>query len=177
MLQYKEYYKNNTKHIKEQKKQYRKEIKEANIQNISNMLEQINVTFKRLNLPIYGTIYKFENINTGRTYIGQTILSLNERYGSDIVNNWIKERLDKSNQKFKEELIKQDIRVDIIDVAFCKYHLDKLEAYYINKYNSFNNGYNNNAGCHDSDDGIEEFNELLQKYNLQFIDGKLIECA
>ena len=66
---------------------------------------------------------------------------------------------------------------ETLDVAFCQYHLDKLEAYYIDKYDSFLNGYNNNAGNHDTDDGIEEFNRILLENNLEFIDGKLVKIA
>ena len=60
-------------------------------------------------------------------------------------------------------------------MAFCQYHLDKLEAYYIDKYGSYNNGYNNNSGHHKTDDYIEEFNQILLEHNLEFVDGKLIE--
>ena len=35
---------------------------------------------------------------------------------------------------------------DVFDVGICKYHLDKLESYWINQYDSYNNGYNNNSG-------------------------------
>ena len=57
----------------------------------------------------------------------------------------------------------------MLDVAFCQYHLDKLEAYYINKYGSCNNGYNNEHGNHNTDDGLEEFIKILQRYNLEVI--------
>lgn len=167
----KEQYKENKTVIKEKYENNKKE----NIKNITNMIERVDLL---KDLPIYGTIYKFENVKTGKCYIGQTILPINVRYPGNTIKSWIRERIDKGTQKFKEELIEENIRLTpVIAIGYNKYHLDKLEVYYINKYNSFNNGYNNNAGCHDSDDGIEEFNELLQKYNLQFIDGKLIECA
>ena len=85
--------------------------------------------------------------------------------------------MDRNNQKFKEELIEEDIVVtEILDVAFCQYHLDKLESYYINKYDSCNNGYNNHLGNHNTTDGLDEFNEILKTYNLQYIDGKIIKA-
>ena len=34
----------------------------------------------------------------------------------------------------------------IFDIAYNKEHLDTLEAYYISKFNSYNNGYNNTRG-------------------------------
>ena len=120
----------------------------------------------------------FENVKTGHVYIGQSIQPINRRYARGIVQCWIKERLEKDTQKFKEELIEADIKVtEVIDIAFCQYHLDKLEAYYIDKYDSYNNGYNNNAGYWNRDDGLDEFNEILKAYNLQFIDGKLVKIA
>ena len=79
-------------------------------------------------------------------------------------------------QKFNEELNEKDIKVtEVLAVGCCKYHLDKLEVFYINKYNSFNEGYNNNAGHHNTSDGIEEFYKILKDYNLLFVDGELIE--
>ena len=175
--QRKQYRKNNKEHIKEYNKQYRENNKENNLQYISNVVEQINPVFKQLNLPIYGYIYKFENIKTGHKYVGQSIKPIKERYKSNIIKGWIKERLDKSSQKFTEELIEEDIKLtEVLDVAFCQYHLDKLEAYYIDKYDSCNNGYNNNAGYWNRDDGLDEFNEILKTYNLQYIDGKIIKA-
>ena len=120
----------------------------------------------------------FENIKTGHKYLGQSIRPLKRRYSFEggIVKSWIKERLGKDNQKFKEELIEKDIKVtEVLDIAFCQYHLDKLEAYWINYYDSYNNGYNNNAGHHSTDDGIEEFNQILLENNLQFINGQLLK--
>ena len=117
----------------------------------------------------------FENIKTDHIYIGQTIRPLSRRYKSNIIKGWIEDRLAKNNQKFTEELIEEDFIVtELFDIAFCQYHLDKLEAYYIDKYDSYNNGYNNNAGHHDTDDGIEEFNQILKENNLQFINGQLL---
>ena len=61
----------------------------------------------------------------------------------------------------------------MFDIGISKWHLDKLESFYINKFNSCDNGYNNNAGHHDTDDGIEEFENILKEYNLEFVDNKL----
>ena len=170
----KQYYQSNKEYIKQHEKQKYKIRKESNLKGILNLLEQVNPLFEQLNLPIYGTVYKFENIKTNRCYIGQTILPLKDRYGGSIVKKWIEERLNKDNQKFKEELIEEDIEVtEVLDIAFCEYHLDKLEAHYINKYNSYNNGYNNNAGNYKTDDGVEEFENILNKYGLEYINGEL----
>jgi hypothetical protein len=120
----------------------------------------------------------FENVKTGHKYVGQSILPITRRYTGGVVQGWVEERLERTNQKFKDELIEEDIQVtEVLDVAFCQYHLDKLEAYYIDKYDSFLNGYNNREGNHRSNDGIEEFNQILLENNLEFIDGKLVKIA
>jgi hypothetical protein len=167
---------NNNEHKKEYDKQYREIAKSKSIKCLINTLEQINPIFKQLNLPIYGYIYLFTNIKTKRCYVGQTIQPLKARYKSNIIQGWIEERLKYDTQKFKEELIEKDIEViEMLDVAFCQYHLNKLEAYYIDKYNSCVDGYNNNAGYHNTNDGLEEFNKILSQYNIEFIDGEIKE--
>jgi hypothetical protein len=165
---------------KEYLKKYNKErysnVKKENIQRITEMVYKINTTFRQLNLPVYGYIYKFENIKTGKVYIGQTIRTLKQRYKVEIINEWIEERKKYEKQKFLEELIEEDIKLtEVLDVGCCQYHLDKLEVYYINKYDSCDNGYNNEYGNHVTDDGLEEFVEILQRYNIEFIDGEIKE--
>jgi hypothetical protein len=147
------------------------------LQYISSIVEQINPIFKQLNLPIYGYIYLFTNTKTKRCYVGQTIQPLKVRYRNlNIIQGWIEDRKSFKNQKFKEELIEKDIEVvEMLDIGFCQYHLDKLEAYYIHKYNSYVDGYNNNAGYHNTNDGLEEFNKILSQYNIEFINGEIKE--
>ena len=75
-----------------------------------------------------------------------------------------------------KKVIEEDIIVtELFDVACCEYHLNILEAYWINHYDSYNNGYNNTQGNHITDDGIEEFNKILEENGLKFVDGKLIK--
>ena len=174
----KQYYKDNAEHLKEYYKQWYDDIKENNLQHISSIVEQINPIFAELNLPIYGYIYKFENIKTGKCYIGQTIKPLAQRYRTEIVKGWIEDRKHYQRQKFLNELIEEDIIVtEVLDVAFCKYHLDKLETYYIQKYDSCNNGYNNEYGNHNTNDGLEEFQQILSTHNLEYKDGKIIKST
>ena len=171
----KQYYQKNKEYKKEYGKQRYETDKQNNLQKISEMIKQSNSILKELDLSVYGYIYKIENIKTGHVYIGQTTNPLKARYGSNIIQGWIKERLDKDTQKFTEELIEEDFIVtEVLDVGYCKYHLDKLESYWIDYYDSFNNGYNNCAGNHETDDGLKEFNKMLSKYNLRFENGKLI---
>ena len=169
-----EYYIKNAEQIIEYKKQRRKDMKHENIKNITNMIEEIDPILKELNLPVYGYIYKIENIVTGRVYVGQTIRPLTERYHGGVVRGWIKERKKKQNQKFLEELIEENfVYEEVVAVGISQYHLDKLESYWIKEYNSCENGYNNYPGNHKSRDGLNEFNEILKENNLEFVDGEL----
>ena len=170
----KQWNKENEIHLKEYQKKRYKNAKEENMKKISNLLKNTNAIMENCKLPIYGSVYKIENIKTGRIYIGQTTLPLKERYSGNIIKTWIKERKQRTNQKFSNELIEEDFIVDeVIAIGICQYHLDKLEAYYIDKYNSYNNGYNNREGNHNTDDGLNEFKEILKKYNLEYINGEL----
>ena len=149
-------------------------MKQENIENITNMLEEIDPILKELNLPIYGYIYKIENIVTGRVYIGQTIRPLKERYKGGVVKGWIKDRRKRQSQKFLEELIEENfVFTEVLAVGISQYHLDKLESYWIKEYNSCENGYNNQPGNHKSEEGLKEFNEILKANNLEFINGEL----
>ena len=172
----KQYRENNKDKLKERAKQRFEYIKKENVNTLTETLNQLTPILNELNIKAYGSIYKFENIKTGRCYIGQTITPLKYRYRGSVVKGWIEERKHYQNQKFTEELIEEDfIYTEILDVGCCKWHLDKLEAYYINEYDSCNNGYNNNAGPHITDDGIEEFNQILKENGLEFENGKLIQ--
>ena len=180
----KEYRENNLDKIKEYRKKHpnydkqRYKInKNNNVIEITKILHQLNPILKTLSTEAYGSIYKITNIKTDRVYIGQTILPLEKRYGSNIIQGWIKERKKKKNQKFLYELEKEeDFIVDrSIAVGICEYHLNALEVYFINKYNSCENGYNNNVGNHNTTDGLEEFNKILSQYNIEFKDGEIKE--
>ena len=185
----KQYYLDNQEHVKEYNKQYREENKEHyrewqkqryesdknnNIAEITQMLHQLSPIFETLNLKAYGRIYKITNIKTNRIYIGQTILPLDVRYGTNVIKGWIENRKKFKNQKFLEELNnEEDFIIETINFGCCKYHLDKLEALYIDKYDSCNNGYNNNYGNYNTDDGIDEFNKILEENKLVFKNGEL----
>ena len=201
----KRYREKNIEHIKEREKQYREATKEHrsekfkqwreanleydserkkqrlinnkkdNISKLTEMLEQVNPLLE--GIEAFGSIYKITNTKTGRVYIGQTTHPICERYHGGIIKGWIAERKKYPTQKFLNELIEEDFVVDeVIAIGICKYHLDKLETVFIEQYNSYNDGYNNHPGNHNTTDGLEEFNEILKTYNLQYIDGKIIKA-
>ena len=169
------YRKENPEKTKEIELRNSRKRKNTFIKKITDTLHQLEPIFKELNIKAYGYIYKITGPNN-RCYIGQTTHSLNERYKRGIVKGWIKERRNRTNQKYLEDLENENnFIVDIIDYGICQYHLDKLEAHYINKYDSYNNGYNNNSGHYKSDDGLEEFQQILSTHNLEYKDGKIIK--
>lgn len=188
---FRQYRKENAEHIRERNKLWasnnrekvnkiakrrREKVKRNNITEITKMLHQINPILEEFNIDAYGCIYKVTNIKTGRCYIGQTVRPLNVRYCGDIIERWIEERKMYEGQKFLEEINKkEDFVIDRINYGICQYHLDKLEVYYINKYDSYNNGYNNNSGYYKTDDGLEEFQQILSTHNLEYKDGKIIK--
>lgn len=105
------------------------------INKAKRFLTENKPLYLELNLPIYGIIYKIENIVSGSVYIGQTKQSFNERYSGGL-KGWIKDKkIDDNISDFKV--------TEILDIAFCKYQLDLMEMYYIHKYDSYYNGYNN----------------------------------
>lgn len=171
----KQWYKENKGHIKEYSKQRYETDKSNNVAELTKMLHQLTPMLKKLNVKAYGSIYKITNIKTGKCYIGQTVQLLKHRYREEVIKGWIEERKRKKKQKFSEELIEENFVIETIDYGICQYHLDKLEAYYIDKFDSYNNGYNNNVGHYKTDDGIEEFIQILEENNLEFIDNKIIK--
>ena len=173
-----EWSKNNREKDREIKRKSEIKIKKQHIKGITKMLQQVNPILKGSGVEAYGYIYKITNIKTNHVYIGQTITPLNMRYHGDVIKGWIKERYERDNQKFLEEMIEENFEVkDVFDVGICKYHLDKLESYWINQYDSYNNGYNNNLGNYKTDDGLEEFQQILSTHNLEYKDGKIIKST
>ena len=115
-------------------------------------------------------IYKITNTTNGKCYIGQS---------RDIKARWAKHlSAYKSSpdwelyRAFKKYGISA-FKFEVIEECSLK-ELNEREIYWIAQYDSYNNGYNNNAGHHDTDDGVEEFKQILKENGLQFIDGNLI---
>lgn len=95
---------------------------------------------------IYGIIYKYRS-PSGKNYIGQTINLFekrNRQHINDAKNN--------SNKIFHISIRKygiENFEYEILQHAFSKEELNKLEIYYIEKYNSYyknGNGYNMTLG-------------------------------
>lgn len=124
--------------------------------NVNKELQRIyeNVTMKRYpdNGIQYGVIYGVYCKTTDRWYIGQTTKTFKLRY----LGNFFRYKFnDLSEDSEKGQLLKDDIEkygqesfeiFEVIDVAFSEKELDEKEAYYIDYYNAYEEGYNTNRG-------------------------------
>jgi len=94
---------------------------------------------------IYGVIYKIENNINGMVYIGQTINNVEKYIKRVYISRGGEERI-KIKNAIKKYGIENFKFVSIIDQAFSKDELDDKEIFWINYYNSINNGYNCKTG-------------------------------
>lgn len=109
-----------------------------------------------MNNKIYGVIYKITNTVNGKSYIGQTSnkKGFNGRYsysgnGIERVFKYYEYRKNNGlrfNDKLYKPMIKYGIdkfEVDVaLDYAYSREELNLKEIFYINKFNSIDNGYN-----------------------------------
>ena len=163
----KEYYKQNADKIKEYHKQNVDKIKEYDVeyykQNIDKFAEYYNSKVKqalaeikayvekepqRFNYDsskeIYGIVYLVYNTCSQRYYVGQTTVGFDNRYKNGWLNEHsYKDTVKKDLQKYGEDSFEY---TKIFKVAHNQEELDKLEAYYIEYFDSYENGYNETRG-------------------------------
>lgn len=116
-------------------------------------------------------IYKITNLITNKSYIGFTRNSLNRRFSGHRKDSFkhkntkfahaLREYPDKNNWKI--ELLEENIAIDSV--------IEK-EKYYINLFDTFNNGYNSNAGGTGNVRGIRKCSEEQKKYLSEINKGK-----
>jgi len=93
----------------------------------------------------YGIVYKCSNVTNGKTYIGQTVVSLSSRksqheyYANKNAN---KDKFHAAIRKYGENCFVWEI----IDYAKDRHDLDVKEIYWIEYYNSVQDGYNLESG-------------------------------
>ena len=172
----KEYRKANKKKISERRKEHYKVSTQKSLDHTKKICSQNGLINDKLkDKRLYGIIYLFQNKINKRCYVGQTTIGLENRYSKDVIEGWIEDRKTYESVLLEEDIKKYDTEVftcDIIDIGYCRFHLDKLEAYYIDKYKAFEEGYNNNRGHLITSDGIQEFKELIKEYGLEELVGK-----
>ena len=146
---HRQHYENNKEEIREY---YRQRYENKTQQEMMKIYE--NVTKQRYphNGIQYGVIYGVVCNNTNRWYIGQTTTSFNTRYQGGFFNCKYNELSKDSN---KGQLLADDIEkygqenfeiFEVLDVAFSEKELDEKEAYYIDLYKSYDEGYNSYRG-------------------------------
>lgn len=133
----------------EQKANYRRKTKKF-IEDIKTEVESNPTAFESNGRTPYGVIYLIYNVKSNRWYVGQTITPFAVRYSS--FDMWFKEKA----QTTKSDLISEDINLygkksfvvvnPQFKVAYSKEQLDKLECYWIDYFNSYDNGYNATKG-------------------------------
>ena len=151
-----EYHKQNAEHYAEYRKQNADKIKERNAEYRKQKVEQslaeikayVEINPKKYdynpNKEIYGIIYLVHNVKSDKYYVGQTTIGFDNRYQS----GWLYEHSYKDTVKTDLELYGEDSfeYTKIFKVAHTQQDLDKLEAYYIDYFNAYENGYNETRG-------------------------------
>ena len=114
-----------------------------------------------------GTIYKLTS-PSGKIYIGQTtnlkdrkrcLYNTNKYYSGHKLDNAIKKY---GIENFKYEIL---VQIEMEDKFLLREHLDVLESQYIEKYNSYNNGYNmtlggsGSKGCFQTEESRKKISE------------------
>lgn len=121
----------------------------------------------------YGIIYKITNKINGKTYIGQTIFSFDERYCGNIYKYTHNDYLKRAIKKYGIENFEVDKEFYI---AYSKEELDKKEQEFIKKFKSNNKkyGYNYLSGGHNGQHNEESKKKIgeAQKGELNHMFGK-----
>lgn len=140
-----EYYKQNADKKKEYgKERYNSKVEQSLIE-IKTYVEKDPQKYNyNPNEEIYGIIYLVRNIKSDKYYVGQTINSFDIRYRSGwLYDHKHKDTVKEDLEKYGEDSFEY---TKIFKVAYNQEELDKLEAYYIEYFDSYENGYNETRG-------------------------------
>lgn len=96
---------------------------------------------------VTGIIYKYTSPD-GKIYIGQTTNERHRRGSFFLYRHYGGAKFDRAREEFgPENFVYERLHINIYaDKESARLDLDKLETYYIQKYDSFNNGYNSSLG-------------------------------
>ena len=95
---------------------------------------------------MYGYIYKVSNTVNSKPYIGQTTRTSEERFDEHLKACTAKDRCKQKFYAAINELGKDKFYVETIDSANSQEELNEKEKYWINYYDSIENGYNSIPG-------------------------------
>lgn len=124
-----------------------------------------------------GFIYKITNIINNKSYIGQTIQNVKERFYQHCATKCSKEVLNMTIHKAIMKYGKDNFIIEVIEET-DKENLNDREIYWIKYFNTYYNGYNSTEGGqsgikHYKDLDIKSIIELYTKgKSLRFIGNK-----
>lgn len=113
-----------------------------------------------------GFIYKITNTINGKSYIGQTIQNVKERFYQHCATKCSKAVSNMAIHRAIKKYGKSNFTVEVIE-EINSANLNDRERYWIKYYNSYNNGYNSTKG---GQDGCNPFKDLdvetiIKEYN------------
>lgn len=113
-----------------------------------------------------GFIYKITNKINGKSYIGQTIQNVKERFYQHCATKCSQAILNMVIHKAINKYGKSNFTIEVIE-EIDSTNLNDRERYWIKYYNSYNNGYNSTKG---GQDGCKPFKDLdvesiIKEYN------------
>ena len=113
-----------------------------------------------------GFIYKITNTINGKSYIGQTIQNVKERFYQHCATKCSKAVSNMAIHRAIKKYGKSNFTVEVIE-EIDSANLNDRERYWIKYYNSYNNGYNSTKG---GQDGCKPFKGLdvesiIKEYN------------
>ena len=103
-----------------------------------------------------GFIYKITNTINSKSYIGQTIQNVKERFYQHCVTKCSKAVSNMAIHRAIKKYGKSNFTVEVIEEVEST-NLNDRERYWIRYYDSYNNGYNSTEG---GQDGIKLFKNL-----------------
>lgn len=116
-----------------------------------------------------GFIYKITNNVNGKSYIGQTIQDVKERYYQHCATKCNKAVLNMAIHKAILKYGKNNFTLEVIEEVESNL-LNDREIYWINYYNSYNNGYNSTLG---GQQGFKNFKNLnVEQIIKEYLLGK-----
>lgn len=113
-----------------------------------------------------GFIYKITNTINSKSYIGQTIQNVKERFYQHCATKCSKAVSNMAIHRAIKKYGKSNFTVEVIE-EIDSANLNDSERYWIKYYNSYNNGYNSTKG---GQDGCKPFKDLdvesiIKEYN------------
>lgn len=93
----------------------------------------------------YGNIYIIKNTINNKVYIGQTTMNIEDRFKAHIKKSTIKNRKYKLYNAFKKYGV-ENFYIEMVEENIPINKLDNKEMFYIEKYDSYKNGYNSTKG-------------------------------